>query len=240
MIVFCLEPIRKNLNWLLDFINVRSLSQRKSTRVHVPAAVEEINGLLVNVNVESIKLENVKMDNLQKRGTGARENAGKPAYELILSTFLMPVITGSTRYNSEELATLETLLVKLEAFALTNEITALEQAYETAVILLTANLPEETEYSPLDEVAGVFHYATSTGKYEKYNWMAGMSWSACLGCIHRHLVKVFYKQEALDPETGRHHLAHVICNIQMLLYYHSAYKEGNDLPSSLVEVAHDA
>lgn len=36
--------------------------------------------------------------------------------------------------------------------------------------------------------------------------------------LYRHLSSVFSKGEKIDPESGRHHLAHAMCNILFLHY----------------------
>ncbi len=67
-------------------------------------------------------------------------------------------------------------------------------------------------------------------KYTKWNWAKGMLWSSCFDCTLRHLFKWWYLGENIDPESGEHHLDHLICNILMLRHYVDNYKEGDDRP----------
>lgn len=67
-------------------------------------------------------------------------------------------------------------------------------------------------------------------KYASWNWAKGMKWSTCVDCLFRHLFKWWFCGEDIDPESGEHHLDHVICNALFLKHYLSAYPEGDDRP----------
>lgn len=67
-------------------------------------------------------------------------------------------------------------------------------------------------------------------KYAEWNWAKGMRWSVCLDCVFRHLFKWWYCGEDIDPESGEHHLDHVLCNVFMLRHYALTYKDGDDRP----------
>jgi hypothetical protein len=67
-------------------------------------------------------------------------------------------------------------------------------------------------------------------KYDEWNWAKGMPWSECFNCTLRHLLKWWYLGEDNDPETGEHHLDHVLCNILFLRHYVMTYQEGDDRP----------
>jgi hypothetical protein len=67
-------------------------------------------------------------------------------------------------------------------------------------------------------------------KYAEWNWTKGMKWSTVMDCIFRHLFKYWFCREDIDPESGEHHLHHVVCNVLMLIHYDKAYKEGDDRP----------
>lgn len=70
-------------------------------------------------------------------------------------------------------------------------------------------------------------------KYAAWNWAKGMAWSTCFDCTLRHLFAWWYLNEDIDPESGEHHLDHVLCNIFMLRHYYDNYKDGDDRPPSL-------
>lgn len=80
----------------------------------------------------------------------------------------------------------------------------------------------------LEEVVRVWEYGER--KYARWNWAKGMKWSVPYACIMRHLSAWWWKGERNDNESGYHHLAHVICNVMMLLHYETKYKEGDDRP----------
>jgi hypothetical protein len=79
----------------------------------------------------------------------------------------------------------------------------------------------------LEEEAHVWAYGKQ--KYAAWNWAKGMDWSVPLGCALRHLSS-WQKGEDIDPESGQPHLAHVMCNIRMLMLYSKTYPEGDDRP----------
>lgn len=67
-------------------------------------------------------------------------------------------------------------------------------------------------------------------KYAEFNWAKGMRWSSCMDCTLRHLFKWWFMGENTDPESGCHHLDHVLANVLMLLHYTKAYPEGDNRP----------
>lgn len=80
----------------------------------------------------------------------------------------------------------------------------------------------------MDEVVGAWEHGER--KYKAWNWAKGMPWSVPYACIMRHLVAFWWKGERDDPESGYHHLAHVMCNVMMLLHYERGWPEGDDRP----------
>lgn len=79
----------------------------------------------------------------------------------------------------------------------------------------------------LEEEAMVWEYGKA--KYAAWNWAKGMNWSVPYACALRHL-SAWQRGEEIDPESGQSHLAHVMCNIRMLMLYSKTYKEGDDRP----------
>ena len=67
-------------------------------------------------------------------------------------------------------------------------------------------------------------------KYKEWNWASGMAWSACADCFLRHFIKWWFCKEDIDPESGEHHLDHMLANLLMLKHYTLTYKEGDDRP----------
>lgn len=85
--------------------------------------------------------------------------------------------------------------------------------------------------STLDEEAKV--WMAGAAKYKRFNWAKGMSWSAVLASLMRHLA-AWQSGEDLDPETGLSHLGHAACNLRMLTLYAKTYPEGDDRPKEWI------
>lgn len=85
----------------------------------------------------------------------------------------------------------------------------------------------------LKEVVDVWEYGAQ--KYAAWNWAKGMPWSVPYECIMRHMFRWYWLGERNDPESGKHHLAHVICNVMMLLHFETKYQEGDDRPKEFLE-----
>lgn len=79
-----------------------------------------------------------------------------------------------------------------------------------------------------DEVCMVWTFGSK--KYKKWNWAKGMPWSVPYACICRHLFRWFCG-ERNDRESGLSHLAHVICNLMMLIHYETYFPQGDDRPT---------
>lgn len=61
-------------------------------------------------------------------------------------------------------------------------------------------------------------YTQGAKKYADNNWLKGMAWSRCFGSMMRHAWK-FWRGEAIDEETGCHHMAMVAWNALALCTY---------------------
>lgn len=61
-------------------------------------------------------------------------------------------------------------------------------------------------------------YTLGAKKYEAYNWEKGMAWSRCFNSLLRHLY-AFWDGQQTDPESGLHHMAHVVWNAMAILVY---------------------
>lgn len=87
----------------------------------------------------------------------------------------------------------------------------------------------------LEEVVRVWEYGQE--KYARFNWAKGMPWSVPYACIMRHLHAWWWRGERNDPESGYSHLAHIVCNIMMLMHYENAFPEGDDRPTEFFTTA---
>lgn len=81
--------------------------------------------------------------------------------------------------------------------------------------------------STLEDEARVWMHGEQ--KYNRFNWMKGMSWSIPLACALRHIA-AWQQGEDIDKESGQTHLAHAMCNLRMLTLYTKTYPEGDDRP----------
>ncbi|HDR9497078.1 TPA: hypothetical protein QDC06_000265 [Burkholderia cepacia] len=152
--------------------------------------------------------------NSNERGSGARYNDGKPPLDLIP----LRVIADhriSLMNADPEIVALETALQHLASFQETGDSAYLHKAIEIV--------------GPAwNECADVMGYGTK--KYVAWNWIKGMPWSVPLGCAARHLLFGMMASEKIDPESGKTHRGHFICNLMMLITFTRTYPEGNDLP----------
>lgn len=148
-----------------------------------------------------------------EKGSGARYNDGKPDYSLLVISDIIPLLCDT--YGTEGHPNVIATVTKLGHFQQTHE-----PAYLYDIIdLLGTDAVEESCY--------VFTYGAK--KYASWNWLKGMNWSIPLACAVRHSLAVLNGDE-YDSESGQRHLAHVVCNVFMLIHYAKHYKEGNDLP----------
>lgn len=69
-------------------------------------------------------------------------------------------------------------------------------------------------------------YTVGAKKYSDRNWEKGMSWGRCFGSLMRHSW-AFWRGEAIDQETGCHHMALAAWNCFALFCYH-ARQTGTD------------
>jgi hypothetical protein len=63
-------------------------------------------------------------------------------------------------------------------------------------------------------------------KYQERNWEQGMDWGRVYGATLRHLFR-FWQGEDLDPESGKPHIHHALCNVTFLATYFNR-KLGKD------------
>ena len=70
---------------------------------------------------------------------------------------------------------------------------------------------------PLIAAAEIMAFGAT--KYKPHNWRLGLSWSQTWASLQRHLLS-FNDGEELDPETGKPHLAHALCQLMFLTEYY--------------------
>jgi hypothetical protein len=149
-------------------------------------------------------------------GSGARFSAGKAPLHLIPVDVLAQFATTIGAPDFEvcgEAECVTQLLVSLGAW----QARELEAPY----------LLNYFDFEDIEEAAHVFDYGRK--KYAEWNWAKGMAWSIPLGCIQRHAFAIL-KGEAIDPESGRRHLGHILCNVIMLVHFADHYNAGDDRP----------
>lgn len=81
-----------------------------------------------------------------------------------------------------------------------------------------------TTSQKIDELARVLAFGAK--KYSRDNWKKGLPYTSLFDSLLRHLVAAALG-EKLDPESGRHHMAHALCNA-MFLYWMCQHKPELD------------
>lgn len=150
--------------------------------------------------------------NSDAKGAGARYNAGKIPLELIPLRLIADQIAHGTgpAFDSDVHA--------LYALARFQEGAGVEALHDAIDLIGAA----------WNECADVFDYGRR--KYAEWNWAKGMSWNAVIACAARHLIFGTLAGEQNDPESGKPHRGHFLCNLVMLLTFVRTYPEGDDRP----------
>lgn len=61
-------------------------------------------------------------------------------------------------------------------------------------------------------------------KYERNNWQKGFPKEKLLDSLLRH-IDAFYSGEDIDPESGKPHVGHILCNAAFLGYHFGSNSE---------------
>lgn len=61
-------------------------------------------------------------------------------------------------------------------------------------------------------------------KYERNNWTKGFPKEKLLDSMLRH-IDAFYQGEDIDPESGKPHVGHIMCNAMFLAYHFGSNSE---------------
>lgn len=156
--------------------------------------------------------------NSNARGSGARYNVGKVAYDLLPLRMILEWLADQQGYKALDHAAEEVL-----------EFMARWQSGDDAALddAIFAALDGDTSLAAFADAAHVFEYGRR--KYAAWNWAKGMPWSVPLGCIARHSL-AWIGGEEIDPESGKPHRGHILCNLLMLKLYAKTYTEGDDRP----------
>jgi hypothetical protein len=164
--------------------------------------------------------------NSDAKGSGARWNEGKVPYDMLPINLLSDWMgKQDEKYGGGMLGngTASEIIAHIGSYQAGSDI-GLDMA-------LAAAADEGVGLEKFAGAAQVFQHVTTRAvkPYPKWNWMKGMAWSVPIGCILRHAQKI-QAGEDTDPETGFPHMAHIQCNLIMLLLYRETYKEGDDRP----------
>src|ERR1019366_8458905 len=75
------------------------------------------------------------------------------------------------------------------------------------------------ELLPYDAIKGVVEVLTDGAKkYDARNWELGIAYGRVFGATQRHL-SAWWQGENVDPESGRSHLDHALCELIFLSTY---------------------
>jgi hypothetical protein len=158
--------------------------------------------------------------NSAARGSGARYNDGKPPMDLIPLTLIADSIRACGKQGNHYAACLEAL-GNWQAGGTVADLWR-------ATRCLSFGQGDATLDQAWIECAEVFDYGRN--KYAAWNWAKGMKWSAPLACAVRHLFAIM-RGECVDPESGKPHRGHFMCNVAMLATFTQTYPEGDDRPT---------
>lgn len=86
----------------------------------------------------------------------------------------------------------------------------------------------------LIEVARVSGYGAN--KYAAYNFMRGTDWSLMFNAMQRHALR-FWAGEDIDPESGLHHMAHVMWMAHALIGMSMRGTGTDDRPPAIPDIA---
>ena len=148
-----------------------------------------------------------------ERGSGARNNSGKPAMELVPLRAMAAYYRGP--FVTDERLGMIASLDALGRFQEGGGAKCLQDALQCLG-------------NGWQECAEVFDFGRR--KYAAWNWAKGMAWTVPLACAARHLMAML-AGEVLDPESKKPHRGHVYCNVAMLLTFITTYPEGDDRPA---------
>lgn len=85
----------------------------------------------------------------------------------------------------------------------------------------------------LKDMVAVMEFGAN--KYERNNWKKGFPKEKLLDSLMRHL-DAFYSGENIDPESGLHHVGHILCNAAFLGYH---FGSNSDYWKQLVEITNN-
>ena len=68
----------------------------------------------------------------------------------------------------------------------------------------------------IEQIAVAMEYGEAKPEYGRNNWKKGMEWSRYLDAAMRHGLKIL-AGEAVDPDSGNRHVAHMLASIHMLI-----------------------
>jgi hypothetical protein len=165
--------------------------------------------------------------NSSEKGSGARDNGGKPAVQLLPWKRIAPLMVPGNEAQGHVKQAVE----YLGAFQCGDDM-ALSHLLKRAMMAAEMSMKEV-----LAETAHVLDFGATY--YAPWNWAKGMPWSVCIGCLGRHLIGhpgepgMWDDARGLDHKSGRMHVGHVGANVMFLLEYMTSYRQGDDRPKEL-------
>jgi hypothetical protein len=202
------DPDERNTLALRQLLTARPHQEKKEVNM----AIDDLAHALLRTKAAGVG--DITSD---AKGSGARYNTGKPAYELVP----LRIIAESyyrLSLNSSQRDALDALFCLAEF----QERGSIGRLYAAIKVLGIGGWPE---------CAKVFDYGAT--KYRAWNWSKGMAWSIPIACAARHLLQII-DGEMLDldkegaPGSGLPHRGHVFCNLVMLITYDLTFREGDD------------
>ncbi len=167
---------------------------------------------------------------------GIKYDQGKPAFELIYWSAILPIIEQA-RESPYWVEGVIHAIVDAQHAATHDEM--VQHLTRAGAILVRIQLEEQN--FPIHSLAQVLAFGAE--KYDAWNWARGMKWSRLFGAAYRHLVReppspYLWDWTGLRPaspydedeETGLPHYSHALCCIMFLIAYALEGKGEDDRP----------
>ena len=77
-------------------------------------------------------------------------------------------------------------------------------------------------FKSMEPMIRVLEYGAD--KYSDHNWQKGLNKIEILECMQRHLAALI-DGEINDPESGRQHIGHIMCNAMFYSYFENVHPE---------------
>lgn len=161
--------------------------------------------------IAGIAAKNDKKEKGVVNDAAVKLDSGKRKLSLIFPTMLQYLIKTDNPKLSPISDAMENLSLAAHAEDEDNIYACLEEAIADISRYLAGGKIEAIE-----QLAVAMEYGEAKPEYGRNNWKKGMEWSRYLDAAMRHGLKIL-AGEAVDPDSGNRHVAHMLGSIHMLM-----------------------